>query len=347
VKRKRERSRQLRRKQERQAAQPPRRQLSAAARDLDRKLTVGKHDVPESGVLYHYTDAEGLRGIVENCAVWATEFHQLNDRAEIERGEKMVQEIVADRMKSASPDERILLGYLGQLIGVHPPSTIMTICVASFSEEGDLLSQWRAYAKHGHGYALGIGFDRVSLPEHEPEAADNPQQLQAHAYGVNLMRCIYSEEQFRAEVDAEISRCLALIVEACANAAGESHPELIGQGVLCAASQLFSLIPKLKAEGFAEEREYRLVATVSPRTREAQAACDPGDRLIRFRTSGGGIAPYVPVSIANAEGRIPISRVLLGPALDMERSEHAMKLLLTCHGYDPTLVQRSVIPFRG
>jgi|KBSMisStaDraftv2_1062788.scaffolds.fasta_scaffold981979_1 hypothetical protein len=36
-----------------------------------------------TGLLYHYTDAGGLAGIVKDAVLWATDFRYLNDRLEL------------------------------------------------------------------------------------------------------------------------------------------------------------------------------------------------------------------------------------------------------------------------
>jgi len=51
-----------------------------------------KQRVPAQNRLYHYTTAEGLRGIVESHELWATAAYYLNDSAEVAYGCKVVSE---------------------------------------------------------------------------------------------------------------------------------------------------------------------------------------------------------------------------------------------------------------
>ena len=44
-------------------------------------------------ILYHYTTAEGLRGIIEDKAIWASDYRFLNDATEFEYGMSLFDKI--------------------------------------------------------------------------------------------------------------------------------------------------------------------------------------------------------------------------------------------------------------
>jgi len=46
-------------------------------------------------VLYHYTSAEGLKGIIENNELWATSAYYLNDSAEMFYGYGVLREVLS------------------------------------------------------------------------------------------------------------------------------------------------------------------------------------------------------------------------------------------------------------
>ena len=51
---------------------------------------------PSSGVLFHYTDLHGLKGIVENECLWATDIPYQNDSLEYFHALKLAKLIVAN-----------------------------------------------------------------------------------------------------------------------------------------------------------------------------------------------------------------------------------------------------------
>lgn len=123
-------------------------------------------------LLYHYTNTAGMLGILRTGALWATDVEYLNDSKELLYGRDEVVSALLEEASRLNPDG------LGGMTGDDDSSraTIMASAahslteeehrsywgpyVACFSEEGDVLSQWRGYAA-SHGWALG--FDLSAL----------------------------------------------------------------------------------------------------------------------------------------------------------------------------------------
>lgn len=60
-------------------------------------------DVTYQGqTLYHYTDIDGLLGILKNRVIWATEIKDLADETEFEYG----RDLVAHGFEAAAQDEQ-------------------------------------------------------------------------------------------------------------------------------------------------------------------------------------------------------------------------------------------------
>ncbi len=96
-------------------------------------------------VLYHYTNWNGLEGIFRDRQLWLTHFDCLNDRTEVEYMAKLLGDLV-----QGHPTARCAQS------AIEEPGRLKYACVASLSEEGDLLSQWRAYGDKGRGFCLGF-----------------------------------------------------------------------------------------------------------------------------------------------------------------------------------------------
>lgn len=102
-------------------------------------------------ILFHYTTASGLLGILSSRRLWATHARFLNDAKEVEYGVEFVKSVL-----SAYPQSD--LGILPRAPFDNVRSTYFVACLC---EAGDLLSQWRGYTANQTGYA--IGFETASL----------------------------------------------------------------------------------------------------------------------------------------------------------------------------------------
>ena len=93
-------------------------------------------------VLYHYTTQAGLIGVLESNAIWATKIHYLNDSSEYELALEIGREVLAGLLSRETDEHRQekITCLLENLATIEA----MNVCVCSFSEHGDLLSQWRA-----------------------------------------------------------------------------------------------------------------------------------------------------------------------------------------------------------
>ena len=116
----------------------------------------GPDTLSYSGSLYHYTNLQGAKGILESGALWATDVSYLNDTSEYTYGGAIIRAALAE----FQPDEWVS-SLLDDLLAPDPRSLGYNIYAACFCEKPDLLSQWRAYSKSGVGYSLE--FDRAHL----------------------------------------------------------------------------------------------------------------------------------------------------------------------------------------
>jgi hypothetical protein len=118
------------------------------------------YEPPPITVLYHYTSAEGLRGIIENNELWATSAYYLNDSAEMFYGYNVLREVLDQWLKeNTRTEDSITLGLARQLRSsfedLFEKRLLKPIYIACFCEKDNLLSQWRAYGQSG-GYSIGF-----------------------------------------------------------------------------------------------------------------------------------------------------------------------------------------------
>ena len=287
-------------------------------------------------LLYHYTSAEGLLGMLEGRQLWATNVRFMNDTTELGYGINLVREVLQEpatrrarrtaRTRTAGKHGRS--DILSLLADTEVNTKHFAVC---FCENGDLLSQWRGYGALGSGFAIGLEsrkLGRFAAP-FLPESRMGPESL-----GVILRKVIY---------DPRVQKPLVRKWIACVDSA--TDPE----GAFPAFRMLYECLVCFKDPGFQEEREWRLI----------QQGRVGGNDICKesFRASAGRIVSYLPLTFpllasTRATGKPPINdfpagAITYGPTVDDEAAGHALRALVKHHGFDPRrlTVRPSVIPF--
>jgi hypothetical protein len=174
-----------------------------------------------SSLVYHYTDAAGLHGILTSGAVRATHFTHLNDRRELLEGEDLVRE-VAKEMQQKLPSEgqnALLEDFLTGYDDMVLSRIAKDVYVTSFSEVGDDLAQWRAYGGRGAGYAIGLQFNLATADVNE--AALN------RGLGQTMLKVRYDRDEMKSQVSKDLRECFAGIERYIAT----FHPKVDGKEV--------------------------------------------------------------------------------------------------------------------
>jgi hypothetical protein len=275
-------------------------------------------EVADPSILYHYTTAEGLLGIVQSGKLRATDRAFLNDRSVSLHGEIVIAEHKDDLRKTIDEDysgsdeaKEMLDRYLNQLDADRRNLPRWTWNVASLCERPDLLMQWIGYGQKG-GYCVGL--DRKGLEAH-PQFYLDP--------------VIYDRS-------AQIERLAQdLATWYLPGAIGE--PEDTKAGALT-DSVAWTLTYLMCCKNFAFENEAEWVAW----NLDAGSDSHP---LFRS-TSALGVIPYVEWGIGTGEESL-IREVWIGPSSSGDECERAVALLLKSVDLDErVVVRRSQIPFR-
>lgn len=301
-----------------------------------------RHIEADQEVLYHYTDARGLLGIVQSRQLWASNAAFLNDSTEVTyirgvlaevaeqfRDEHAVTADIREYAASAfagtgrfSPTE----GRTASVISILESAPTMAggvfdVYVSCFCAWGDLLSQWRGYPSSGGGYALGL----------------RPESIRRG--GGVLRRVIYDEEtQRRLLYDL-----LAPIVEAVASANPDEGKDLWDWLVRDHLGRVYASVEEcsfcFKHPGFAEESEWRIVVL-----RARDPTQRPNDPPPDVRATRAGLLPYLKRSL---EGDA-VAEVVVGPSSQPTLAADAAVQLLSIAGYENAreMVSHSAIPLR-
>ncbi len=288
-------------------------------------------------VLYHYTSADGLIGILSSKSIWLTDLRHMNDLSELQYSRELVQKRFAARLELPGLSD-IQKKFIGRISSSFDPfRSRHAVFSASFCEEGNLLSQWRAYRGRGGGYALGFDFFHL---------------LRLLSRPCVLRRVLYHENEQISVVDYVIGEFLD-VLESEAKLRGAEEVTESFLPYLCQAfsDTIGELMFCFKHPDFREEREWRLVhfASVSPTSSRSKD-------LPRFRSYDGNIIPYVSVefekaitlSVDDTYGYgFPLAEVMIGPTINADLNQESVKLLLL--SLNPDIIpniNRSGIPLR-
>jgi len=211
--------------------------------------------------LFHYTDVYAVKSIVENGKMWLTDSRFLNDSQEMHDGVERIINYLEHQKKHFSHRYECLelaAGYLAQDLGLGPyfKSERRPVYVCSFSEQRDLLSQWRAYGS----YAIEFESDEIPLP---------------------VKPCVYDADEKNTQAAHEALSALEIV------ASEMSDDGLCGAPSFEAVANLVSLAATFKDSSFSEEREVRLILGHDK---------DPmfDQRLkVQFRAKSNYLIPYV------------------------------------------------------
>lgn len=121
----------------------------------------------EDGVgkfLFHYTDINGLYGILENNNIRCTHISYLNDHDEFFHGLEIFNEVLQKYDNGQPGLEKFKNRFKIDKLSKNPEEFKLAIekfniYVFSLSAEKDDLNQWRSYSNGDDGYSILIRFD--------------------------------------------------------------------------------------------------------------------------------------------------------------------------------------------
>jgi hypothetical protein len=306
--------------------------------------------VPPTHRLYHYTTADGLRGIIENDELWATSAYYLNDSAEITYGCEIVSEALDSWLSEQIQDKKSFAVMLGENLQIFFRRDLLdiggnrVIFLACFCENDNLLSQWRTYGQSG-GYSIGFAVPpfQIGIP-----SGMVPEPV---IYTSKWVKVIYDKINQLTKCREVLDGTLGVLNDTDtgqAIVAVDRHGQLGSSAFLrIIADMLLEEAVAFKDEAFKVENEWRVV--VRPRELLKQANDDGGETPVPlyFRTSKGMIVPYVKILPTKGHRtKLPIVGVRTGPTLDKKTAAFAISSLLQVNSYSGVDVTGSDITVR-
>jgi Protein of unknown function (DUF2971) len=277
----------------------------------------------EPECIYHYTDSAGLLGILRSGALWATDVWFMNDAVEATYGWERIDRFLRSRDPQSDSERQVVEKATGIMKSLREREGDLLSYIACLSENGDQLSQWRAY---GYGKGLSIGFDQSALKR---LAASLPPPLE-----FTVRRVAYDEDWQDTLIDSHFHREVAAL------------PSTVSDQEAFKAARMFvvwalNLAPALKHPAFREEAEVRLQIFLGP---EADITS-----ILKFRDSSMGVTPYVEIPLCEpGTDKIAVMReVIIGPQRHPAEAERAVRQLLASHGLSNVETKLSQVPLRS
>jgi hypothetical protein len=255
------------------------------------------HEPPP--ILYHYTNGVGVLGIIQKRVLYASSSLHLNDAMEHKIANHLLnEELEASRLSEVEKHEfRSLMRFAAQ----------RSSYVCSFSENGNVLSQWRAYCREGHGFA--VGFSR-----------NNPLFGSAKQNSFSLVPCVYKKREQKKLCRALINTFREQYLNAGHTMESRANlPDTI-RAFFANYNWTYAFLlvnAALKHIGFKEEAEWRLISQ------------RPEDLNLTFRTGRFGLVPYFRLPLPFLAERVAqIDDIYIDTADDQSPTIQATKALL-------------------
>jgi len=285
-----------------------------------------KKDANGQPLFYHYSDLTGLKGIVTEHDLWLTHALFCNDEAELALGTKVARDEIA-RIRGTRALPKKKAQYLEALDEQLKKPATESVYICCFCEEGDALSQWRAYGGNGNGVSIRL------------DAYEFEQYTGEQVYGfLRIWNVIYEEtkqhEVMGKAVESTFDRFKTRPAE-----------EIVSK----AKDIIDFFVPTFKHSGFMGEQEWRMIFVpaqappVKPRYRTAR------EMLIPYFSFKELVASLTPANKAKAnkdQWRLPILQVCIGPSRHRELNRGSAESFLKDAGYGSPVIA-SLTPYRS
>jgi hypothetical protein len=262
--------------------------------------------------------------------VWASNYAFLNDPSErvycIDKAEEAMNQVCKGRAEIVP---KLFKAISNRLHG----EGIRNEYIASFCEDADLLSQWRAYGGEASGYSIGFDAARL-IGKLRPRA---------------LLKKVIYNPTLQNKILISVCEIVADFAEKEIAERGVAAEGALDHYALHCAEPISALCAEMKHEAYAEEKEWRLVYSDSTDHGRGRR---PSDVDLFFRTRGSTIVPYVKLPFGEKNGAPegndyhPVVNITVGPMDNSGVAKKGVELLCKSRKRE-IVVERSRIPTRA
>lgn len=262
----------------------------------------------ERNLIYHYAGIETIWKILEGDTFLSRNIRFSNDSEEYKLGEKKVSEYAEDILSEeqfAKFQTRIQQGV----------QEFYMIC---FCKDGDLLSQWRGYAKDG--VSLGMDFSEENDERQECTQMftvlnnNNNRKTGKYECDGKYIRFVEMPYQvFYVPQDGTVSEEKICKLKDAFESFEDSDTR---------TDMLINLIPFIKDDGFAEEDEYRIIFNMSDLGGTETQNRREMQKKIEYLERDKRKLPNIIVEMGDCEKKInSVETVILGKNIEIKAKE--------------------------
>jgi hypothetical protein len=306
------------------------------------------------GIVWHYTNAAGLAGIIRENVLWASSTGFMNDRHEMRTGAELLRRLLNQHKDYLEPRVRLDVQSMVKHATAQDRYRTFVSCAC---KDANNLTMWRNYTGPEVGFAIGLDTTRPLRMRRQKAMTDemigqlgfldDDSKLEV----INNARrdlgsfawraAVYNPEE---QVQVAWGRLRELETAALARSQGQ-QPERYELDVM---ADIYDELQTFKHYGFEDEREMRVVCWAGLHT----------DLIyVKHRPSPYGVVPYVelclpensdsnPVEGPEAVQELPILGIAVGPTPYPEEAATGVNELLRAAGRNSIAVIPSKVPFR-
>lgn len=269
-------------------------------------------------VLYHYTNAGGLHGMLGSNSIWLTHYRYLNDTSEIQHTDSVIREVISGALEDATGD--LSAKILASLVEKSSLSSDFDMYIFSLSEQKDSLSQWRGYASEGRGFTMGLE-TRELIKHTNKKAADG---------GFDIFRVEYDRKKQVKVLRSALSDILERAEENVSS--GASAEDVTEEAAW--SFQFVSLTRSVsnKHSSFRDESEWRICLF--------EDKLDDHDlteiKSVSVRVRDAELIPYLTAKLG-LKGKFPLKSIGVGPGFSRANQTDAVRSLCRRLGYAPEI----------
>lgn len=272
--------------------------------------------------IYHYTNIQGLYGIIDSKEFWLTDYSYMKDSREIEHGLEIAETVLRDLNRASKYSaKRTIIDQWQEVLNTVP----YRICIACFCLKGHSLTLWR---DHGRNTAVCLGLS-------------SKDTLFWHPFGLNFDKVTYKKKNQRKIVEI-IFHVYCMITEWNHQKGINVNGHVFQTSLI---TDLYEQIVFFKNASFSDEKEVRWVYIERPKmfgvddiVAPKRFREDPKDPniLIPYVTSTDIISMFRAKGfpVANPQsGLLPLREVIVGPQENAELVRRSIREFLQTAGY--------------
>lgn len=272
--------------------------------------------------LFHFTDLQGMVGILETHTLWATLATALSDQSEVSYGLSRARQLI---QRGDAPGDAAFLQTIERFLDPQNSPAAFRLewrtFIISFCARADLALQWLHYGRAGSGVALALDANRIQKKPFD------------------LVQVLYEEVRQDLLIHSIIKAAFDCLQHHVGGLSQSEVQSLEAVAAHLTAQRIWMAAPRLKSHAFADEREWRLITYDLSGERVPRS---PDPRLpTRYRIVARRVVPYLELRYET----LPVTEAILGAALLMQPQDPGLTMLVESTNAG-MLITRSQVPVR-